>query len=477
VAVATASQSPRTRTLPGRLTLELNEPCWAMEQAPGELRTRIDREQNVLKGVRLVGSRSNNEARVIGLTENEVGDAAGRPYRYCMEGLGRSKHLYEGAKVFNDHLPFDYDRDGRRVVKSAVRDNDKLLGWIRNVRVAKTGNPDVDGLYGDFHYLASHPFTPRLLEIAERNPTALAMSHEAIFDQPRIEGGQVVLPVITEVHAIALVSNRPGTTTGLFESSAKERQMPLTIRKVLESAPRNVPGYSLLKRCVFEMDEAPEETPDDPLADTVISEEAPGEMDPQQQVRMGLLAAVNKKLDEADTSQLKAVLKALGLSDSVSENVAGPPPEELTAEEEGGDGEELAAEQEGEEEMAAEEEGEDKPAAAEMGYEDNPVAEEEGEDKAEAAMECADLLAAAGIPTKRVLIESMVALPKAKRKQFVSELASSRPNPMGTPRSAAVKPQPKARPAWEVAEEKYGKKGAFVAEQVGRNSYPIIPGM
>lgn len=174
---------------------------------------RVDEAANVIRGVKLLGIESRNTARVLGLDPVRYGAALERPYGYTPDGLRAALPLYEGSAIYLDHRPFEFDQTGARIIKSGERSANDLLGAARNVRFI-----DGHGLYGDFHYLAAHPFAPRLVEAARRFPTKLAFSHEAGYDEPILRDGKVFLSRITDVDGIALIASKPGTTSGLFES-------------------------------------------------------------------------------------------------------------------------------------------------------------------------------------------------------------------------------------------------------------------
>ena len=105
-----------------------------------------------------------------------------------------------------------------------------LLGWkplfaqtaatLPRVGFVSAGHPkDVaareDGLYGDLHYLRSHPLAEMTAEAAERLPEALGLSHNA---EGRVaqSGGTAVVEEIVRVRSVDLVAD-PATTRSLFE--------------------------------------------------------------------------------------------------------------------------------------------------------------------------------------------------------------------------------------------------------------------
>ena len=184
--------------------------------------SRVDKKNHRILGCRIVGTSSKNRARVLGLDPIRFGDALDKPYRYSIDGLRKAIPRYEGAKVFSDHADYDFDETGARVVTEYERSNDDVLGWLSGVRVVDVGDDLKDGLYADLDYFEDHPVAMRLVQAAERNPRLFAFSHEADFDADLVDG-QVVITDIPEVDCVALVSSRPGTTNGLFESSGVRR--------------------------------------------------------------------------------------------------------------------------------------------------------------------------------------------------------------------------------------------------------------
>jgi len=169
---------------------------------------------SVISNVKIVGLESRNTARVLGLDERDFGAAVDRTYRYSEEALRAAIPLYEGASVYNGHLPSTYDESGRRVFRADVHSNADLVGWLENVRYVRG-----QGLFGDLHVLESHPISKTLMEVSRRNPSKLALSHEAVFNELRLENGRVVISRIEAVEGVALINERPGTTNGLFEKA------------------------------------------------------------------------------------------------------------------------------------------------------------------------------------------------------------------------------------------------------------------
>jgi hypothetical protein len=158
--------------------------------------SRIDRDSGLIEGVRILGPTSRN----------------GRTY--SPKAMEQAARLYEGAPVNIDH-PRGEGKD--RPVSDA-------FGWIRNVRQMP------DGVYGDLHFLKSHPQADVVAEAAERNPNRLGLSHHA-EGAVRMDGASVVVESVDKVYSVDLVQT-PATNAGLFESEGKR----MTIREAAEMA-------------------------------------------------------------------------------------------------------------------------------------------------------------------------------------------------------------------------------------------------
>jgi hypothetical protein len=159
---------------------------------------RVDRNAGVIRGVKILGKESKN----------------GRTY--SSRAMNEAACLYEGAKVNVDHP----DGDGR-----AERGFLDSLGELRNVQRG------VDAVYGDLHFIKSHPAAPVLCESAERFPKQFGLSHIADGDLQERDG-QWVVESIQAVHSVDVVS-RPATNDGLFESARNHEGNATMIRTTL----------------------------------------------------------------------------------------------------------------------------------------------------------------------------------------------------------------------------------------------------
>lgn len=169
---------------------------------------RIDRQARLIRGVKVIGFESGNSARTIGVNSDEN-------YRYTKECLAQAVPLYEGISVFIDHPDFDYLPSGERVASRTDRKLRDKFGKLINVRVGDSG------LFADLAYLDSHPLSQQVIEMAERMPEMMALSHHA-YTRPRVnQAGEVLVEKIESVESVDLIGEKPGTTKSLFESEAK----------------------------------------------------------------------------------------------------------------------------------------------------------------------------------------------------------------------------------------------------------------
>jgi len=144
--------------------------------------TRVDRDAGLIRDVKIIGTKSAN----------------GR--EYPLDVLRKAASLYEGVAVNINH-----PTKGNESRSVADR-----FGTLKNVRVGG------DGLYGDLHFIRSHPLAEQVLEMAVRMPTLLGLSHNADGTGRRGASGFIV-EAISKVISVDLVCD-PATTKSLFES-------------------------------------------------------------------------------------------------------------------------------------------------------------------------------------------------------------------------------------------------------------------
>ncbi len=149
------------------------------------LELRVDREQGVLRGVKLLGLDSRN----------------GR--KYSPAALDSAKGLYEGARVNVNHPK------GHPL---ASRDYQDRLGLVRNIALRPGA-----GLFGDFHFNPKHALAEQLLWDAQHAPENVGFSHNVQARTVR-QGDEMFVEAILKVHSVDLVAD-PATTSGLFEQA------------------------------------------------------------------------------------------------------------------------------------------------------------------------------------------------------------------------------------------------------------------
>jgi hypothetical protein len=153
---------------------------------------RVDRNAGIIRGVKILGKHSKN----------------GRTY--TDKALNDAVPLYEGVKVNVDHPSRDKPNAERGFMEG--------FGSLRNVQ--RKG----DGVYGDLHFLKSHPSAEVICEAAERFPDQFGLSHNA-DGQTHYEGSQLIVESIESVQSVDIVG-RPATNNGLFESTGRGMTLP-----------------------------------------------------------------------------------------------------------------------------------------------------------------------------------------------------------------------------------------------------------
>jgi len=139
----------------------------------------IDRENGVIRHVKILGTKSKN----------------GRSYSKA--AVHNASGIYEGMAVNINHL---------RDEPESERKCEDGFGQLKNILVEN------DELYGDLIFLKTHPIADRVCEAAERMPEAFGLSHNATGTM----NGSVV-ESIDHVFSVDLV-RYPATVNSLFES-------------------------------------------------------------------------------------------------------------------------------------------------------------------------------------------------------------------------------------------------------------------
>lgn len=262
---------------------------------------RVDVENGVIYGVKIVGLESRNTGRTIGLDPKEFGNALNETYGYSKQALESAIPMYEGSVARIDHPSSEIDGNGKRIVKSNSRPALATFGEIKNVKLKE------DGLYGDLHLIKSHPSASFVLEVAEKMPSKLALSHNA-YGVPVLKNGRAIIDQILEVYSVDIVGDKPGTTNGLFESFSEGETVKKTIKQIFESLPAKAPGRShLIEMMDEEMDGAK-------VAEMEV--DMPAEAGTDDQVKSAFRAMVMAAFDDesldakATVAKIKDILAA-----------------------------------------------------------------------------------------------------------------------------------------------------------------------
>lgn len=273
-------------------------------------RDRVDVEAGVIYDVKIVGLESRNVGRTIGLDPKEFGDALNKTYGYSKQALEAAIPMYEGAVSRIDHPASEIDGDGKRIVKSNSRPALATFGQVKNVRLKE------DGLYGDLHLIKSHPSTAFVLEVAEKMPDKLALSHNA-YGVPTLKNGRAIIDQILEVYSVDIVGDKPGTTNGLFESYSEGETVKKTIKQIFESLPAKAAGRSrLIEMMDEEMDGAK-------VAEMEV--DMPAEANTDDQVKSAFRAMVMAAFDD-DSLDAKATVAKIKDILAAQDKLAGKEP-------------------------------------------------------------------------------------------------------------------------------------------------------
>ena len=164
---------------------------------------RVDRERGVIHRVKLLGWQSTN------------GGPKGR--RYLPEGV--DPRMYEGRHAYIDHGE-----------KGRPRSSADKFGWYSGVV------KEPDGLYGDLHFLRSHPMAERVCEAAERRPDLFGCSHTA-SGRERVRDGESVIEAVEAVESVDVVA-QAATVHSLREERSDPVNPPVKrkLRAIFEAA-------------------------------------------------------------------------------------------------------------------------------------------------------------------------------------------------------------------------------------------------
>jgi hypothetical protein len=161
----------------------------------------LDKEQHVIRGVKLLGLESKN----------------GRTY--LPTAARNALRMYEGAKINVNHP---------KGSPSSPRDYQDRLGTARNVEFREGL-----GIYGDLHYNPAHPVAAQLEYDAQHSPESVGLSHN-VEARTSKRDGKTVVESIVRVQSVDLVAD-PATTGGLYEHEEPEMSLAeMTLEQIAE---------------------------------------------------------------------------------------------------------------------------------------------------------------------------------------------------------------------------------------------------
>lgn len=236
---------------------------------------RVDREAGVIHGAKILG------------TESRYSNGKVRR-RYSESAREQAAKAYEGLGFNTNHTD--------RKTPDAERGVEERVGWFESV------TSKADGVYADLHCIKSHPFTPILMEIAERNPAMIGLSHNADGVETVQKNGERLVESIDRVISVDLVQ-KPATNSSLFES---EEPMPQTLKKFVESIDAKHPLQAGMSRLLEE----------DPVMAELPAPEMPAASSSEDQIKAAFRQAVMSAFDDealdskATLSKIKDILKA-----------------------------------------------------------------------------------------------------------------------------------------------------------------------
>lgn len=169
------------------------------ESYSGGLGGRIDREKNIVTGVKVCGIESVNGNR------------------YPSQVLEKAKPKYDGLGVFEN---------------TGFHQTGQISDLPTRLKMGVLRNPTVtaEGLFADFHYNPKHSFIEQFLWSVENRPTDYGFSHVAHRTFRTDPTGVKVAESINAVHRVDIVAD-PATTGGVFES-VKTKDNPMTGREI-----------------------------------------------------------------------------------------------------------------------------------------------------------------------------------------------------------------------------------------------------
>lgn len=196
------------------LTAQRNNLVRLQERVTGA--GKVDAERGIIYGVKILGKHSKN----------------GR--EYSLAAMRKAVGLYEGAPVFVNHTD---RRDAKR-----ERGLEESFGDIRNVRL------EGGSVFGDLHFLKTHPMAAQVCERAERFPNKIGLSHDAEGRLSR-KSGKTVVEDIEQVRSVDLVVF-PATNDSLFESVQNEAGNTFTKTQTPGVAQLRMETYATVEKLI-----------------------------------------------------------------------------------------------------------------------------------------------------------------------------------------------------------------------------------
>lgn len=249
------------------------------ESAQSATFEQVDRQAGLIRGVKVLGRISPNKHKIPG---------AEKGTEYTTEAMQAAIPLYEGAPVYKNHPP--------RTHVDVVRPISEEFGWLTNPVLRDAG------IYADLHLFTSDPDAQKILEAAEKNPRAFALSHNA-DGRFEVRNGKAYIVEIPEVRSVDIVT-RGGTVSSLFES----KEPPIATKKLralFESLGPKAKRKAAQKQVkhLLEVDGL--------VTDDMAMEEPAADASPEDALLAGFKAAMNAILDD-DTLDASAKQKKIG---------------------------------------------------------------------------------------------------------------------------------------------------------------------
>lgn len=180
---------------------------------------RVDREQGVVYGVKVLGWESDNN----------------REYAYESAERAVSSGLYENRKTYANH-PEKKNNEQRSVYD--------LIGKLFNTRL------DPDGVFADWKLNKRHELYEAILDDAEEGTGFYGLSHNAEAARWEIRGGKQIVLEIARVFSVDMVSD-PATVLSLSES--RNRRTLIKLSQLFEACSINPKLPAKKRKLLLEM--------------------------------------------------------------------------------------------------------------------------------------------------------------------------------------------------------------------------------